>query len=352
MAYATHDASQTYEWALENGPLEMPIPARPLASRATKIWDLDLLSPTGIAAGPAYDSEFVRRYLQLGFDTVIYKTVRSIARDCHPFPNCLFVDDAQMLRAHDIGKSVVVSPKIPSDLTQLAITNSFGVPSVSPEHWMQDFDKAKSFAEAGQSVWLSAMGTHHDHWDIVSDYVRVASMGKDVGAEVIEINYSCPNLNSSEGAIYTTPYLSAQISKAVKAAIGSTKLVIKIGYIADDHLLAELVAKNAPHIDGIAAINTIKMQAVDANGHQALPGNGRLESGICGSVILDLAQEMVVRLADLRAANQYDFEIVGVGGITQPKHFDEYLARGASIAMSGSAAMWNAYLAHDYLLRL
>ena len=45
--------------------------------------------PFGIPAGPLLNSRFTTAAFRMGFDLATYKTVRSRAWGCNPFPNCL-----------------------------------------------------------------------------------------------------------------------------------------------------------------------------------------------------------------------------------------------------------------------
>jgi dihydroorotate dehydrogenase len=54
---------------------------------------------------------------------------------------------------------------------------------------------------------------------------------------------------------------------------------------------------------------------------------------------------MVKRLDAFRKANSLNYEIIGIGGVMTPADFQEYLAAGADVVQSVTAAMWNPSLA-------
>jgi len=196
---------------------------------------------------------------------------------------------------------------------------------------------------------VSINGTPGTGVDIIKDYVRAAEMAKEAGAKIVEANYSCPNVSSGEGSIYADPEFSAKISREIKRSLGSSiPFMIKLGYLQDNNRFAEVVKNNAPFVDGISGINTIKMNVYNEKGEQALPGEGRLGSGLCGNIIRDVAQEFVKNLAKIKQENKFDFIICGVGGIMTADDFAERLESGADIAMSATAAMWNPLLAHEF----
>jgi dihydroorotate dehydrogenase (NAD+) catalytic subunit len=137
------------------------------------------------------------------------------------------------------------------------------------------------------------------------------------------------------------------VVKAIKEELEHIPLIIKIGYFKDQSALRDFVEKIGKSVDGISAINTISAEIVDENGEQALPGEGRLRSGVCGTSIKWAGLEMVKRLKELRDELGYKYKIVGVGGVMDVKDFFEYRETGADYVMSATGAMWNPYLARD-----
>ncbi len=235
-------------------------------------------------------------------------------------------------------------------MEDLTITNSFGVNSLSIPEWQADFEKAQGYMQDGQLLILSVTGTPGlEERSMEDDFAYTAAAGKEAGAKAIVINYSCPNVKEGgEGSIYTDPDYSSLISQKVKKAIGNTPLIIKLGYYENPQALSEVLAKNAPFVDGIAAINTIKMLVREPDGTQALPGKGRLGSGLCGAALKPYSTKTIAAIAAEKKKNNYDFEIIGTGGVVLPEHFDELLSAGAKIAMSGAGAMWDPYLASKW----
>ena len=136
---------------------------------------------------------------------------------------------------------------------------------------------------------------------------------------------------------------------ATKAALGDTPLIIKVGYYAPEQqaVLEEVVRDVNPYVAAISAINTLQGTIVDASGEQALPGTGRLKSGVCGAGIKWAGLDMVRRLDALRKREGYGYEIIGVGGVMTPADFAQYRAAGADVVQAVTAPMWNEHLAQD-----
>jgi dihydroorotate dehydrogenase len=309
-----------------------------------------LKSPLGIPAGPLINSNYVSLYAGLGFDIPVYKTLRTIEKKAHPAPNCLMVDNTRQLEPNDLNQTIHTLNDKAYKLDDIAITNSFGMPSKPVAIWQQDIAKANQSLQNGQLMIVSCVGSPEAPRDIITDYVYCAQLAVEAGAKAIELNYSCPNVTSKEGSIFHDPDLSSQISKAVKKAIGTIPLMIKIGYIHQNNKLLSVIDANAPYIDGIAAINTIPMQVINAQQKQALPGQGRLKSGICGRIIRDLSLNTIARMHQIRMQYHYNITLCGVGGITRLNDFNAYLNQGADIVMSATGAMWDPWLAYKWKL--
>ncbi|WP_116963672.1 dihydroorotate dehydrogenase [Fastidiosibacter lacustris] len=348
MLHPTYNIHKSYDENYQNGPMcDFEIPKR-VKLKPIKLWGYEINSPIGVPAGPLLNSSYIKLYAALGFDLPVYKTVRTVERKAHLAPNCLMVKSNRQLTVDDIGNSIYPFDHEPQTTQEIAITNSFGIPSKSIEIWQADIEKANRFMADDQLMIVSCVGTPSENRNFIDDFVFCAQKAVEAGAKAIELNYSCPNVVSKEGSIYQDPVLSGAISKAVKKAIKDIPLMIKMGYIANEYQVLEILKANAPFIDGVSAINTISMQARNKDGSQALPGEGRLNSGICGSVIKNLALEMTKRIHKIRKQNKFDFVLCSVGGIVSLTDIDDYLQIGADIAMSATGAMWNPLLAYEW----
>ncbi|MEK9181765.1 MAG: hypothetical protein AAB786_01975 [Patescibacteria group bacterium] len=305
----------------------------------------------GIPAGPLINGNFVRAALDQGFDIVTYKTVRSAKYPCHPWPNVLSVKiDGDLTLEKAKGK--LMADKNYHE--PLSITNSFGVPSFDPEFWQKDLSTVVKYARPGQIVIGSFQGTKksgQNTEEYINDYRVTAKMLKDTGVKVVEVNLSCPNEGTNNLLCYDIER-SAKVAKVIKEVIGDTPLIIKIAYFKNDSELHNFVKKIGKIVQGISAINTISAEIVDENGQQALPGEGRLRSGVCGHAIKWAGLDMIKRLKKLREELGFSYSIIGVGGVMNADDFFEYRQAGADAVMSATGAMWNPYLAQEIKERL
>ena len=308
-----------------------------------------LTSPFGIPAGPLLNAKYVVAALAKGFDVVTYKTQRSTDFEVNAFPNVLYVQVDGDLTLEKAAQPLVGHPTTTADPKDLTITNSFGMPSSGPGYWMPDFKQANFAAARGQLVVMSVVGTIKPGFgaeDYYNDFAEVTKLAVEAGAKAIEINLSCPNV-ASEGVLCYTPAAVAAICERAKAVAGDIPLITKIGYFAPSQqaLLEQVVKAMAPYVGAISAINTIAAPVVNEQGEQALPGQGRLKSGMCGAGIKWAGLEMTRRLAKLRTKLGLTYEIVGVGGVMTPADYQQYRAAGADLVQSATGAMWNAELA-------
>ncbi|RLA90679.1 MAG: dihydroorotate dehydrogenase [Deltaproteobacteria bacterium] len=350
---AVYNIRCSYEENLAKGPnlaLE-DLPFTLVGQPRYEFWGKKLNSRLGIPAGLLLDSRWVRLYARLGFDILAYKTVRTRPQPSLPHPNCLLVAAALPCSPKAIPESLTVSQRY-RPVTEISMTNSLGMPSQTPEVWQPDLVRSKESLLPGQMLIVSVVGTAEDNQParFIQDFVRAAALAAEAGAEVIELNFSCPNAPVAEGQIYEAPEFAGQITKAVRQQVKELPLLIKIGYLAEDHRLARLLAAVRDDINGIVAINSLKLIVLDQQGRQALPGAGRSQSGVSGYALKELARDFIRRLVELKQKERYDFKILAAGGILTPGDFEDFLNLGAEAALTCTGAMWDPYLALRYHL--
>ncbi|MFP3867334.1 MAG: hypothetical protein ACLFUU_04115 [Desulfobacteraceae bacterium] len=348
---SVYNIRQTYEANLANGPnlaLES-LPFTLVGQPRHEFLGKKLNSRLGIPAGLLLDSRWVRLYARLGFDILTYKTVRTRLQPSLAYPNCLLVRAPEPWERRTIPDSVEVTKRY-QPLTEISMTNSLGMPSQAPEVWQPDIAKSRESLMPGQMLIVSVVGTAEDNHPgrFIQDFVRAAALAAEAGAEVIELNFSCPNAPVAEGHIYEAPEFAGEITRAVRRQVKDRPLLIKVGYLDEKAHLAGLLAAIRGDINGIVGINSLKLTVVDQQGRQALPGAGRAASGISGYALRALARDFIRRLVSLREKERYDYQILAVGGILTPQDFQDFLDRGADAALSCTGAMWDPYLALRY----
>jgi len=142
------------------------------------------------------------------------------------------------------------------------------------------------------------------------------------------------------------------ITSTMRKSLGNVPLILKMGYLADDNLVLEVMREAVQNgASALSAINTIPAKVLTADGQQALPGEGRLTSGICGATIKPAGLAMARKLLDARSIlglKPEDLTLIGVGGVMTATDALEYLNLGLDGVQSGTGAMWNPALAAEF----
>lgn len=347
-----YDPARTFEENFDDGPFNMDSKKyQETTSPASTFLGFKVHTPFGIPAGPLPTSKHTTVALNLGFDVVCYKTQRSVEFGVNEFPHVLSLQIGGDLTLEKAAEDIVGSTDFPEDSSNLTITNSFGNPSRGPDFWVDDLKKAVAATDDGQLLMMSVVGTVQDGFsdsDYFDDFAATAKLAASAGVKVIELNLSCPNV-ASEGVLCYSADSVVEICKRSKAAIGDIPLVAKVGYYSEDQqdLLEDIAKRIDPFVAAISSINTIPAAIVDDKGKQALPGEGRLKSGCCGSGVRWAGLDMVDRLNEIRKKNRLGFEIIGVGGVMSSDDYAHYIKHGANCVQSATGAMWNQYLAQE-----
>lgn len=342
-----YDPARTYLENFEQGPFSLFADGGVYQDRGEpryKFLGHEVNLPLGIAAGPLLNGRYVKAALDKGFDLPVYKTVRTRKYPAHAWPNVLAV--------HPQGNLPLDTEPLVGDESYtepLSITNSFGVPSFDPDFWQPDVADAVAHAGRGQVVAASFQGTTSGHGDVqgyIEDFALAARLLKETGVKIIEANLSCPNEGTANLLCFDVDRVRRVVER-IREEIGSLGLMVKAAYFRDDEKLRTFVREIGPLVDGVVAINTLPAKILDDKGQQALPGEGRLSSGVCGRSIRWAGLEMSRRLANVREELGLKFSIIGVGGLSDANDYRAYREAGADAAMTATAAMWNPRLAQE-----
>lgn len=349
-----YDPLKTFDDNFDNGPFGEFSNSEKYQNNGEpkyKFLGFPIYSPFGIAAGSLPNSNYIRGAFDKGFDVVCYKTQRTVQFEANEFPNVIPIDVKGDVTLEAAEKGLTLRDGFNSNPKELTITNSFGNPSRGPEYWVEDLKKALKAEGKGQLLISSVVGTIQEGFsseDYYDDFAKAADLAASTGVKAIELNLSCPNV-ANEGIVCYSPEAVIPIVQKARKAIGKTKLLVKFGYFdsAQQSLLEEIMKAIESKIDAVSLINTIPAAIYKKDGSQALPGEGRLKSGLCGAGIKWAGLDMVKRLDALRKKENYKFEIIGVGGVMTPDDFSAYRQAGADCVQSVTGAMWNPNLAAE-----
>lgn len=344
-----YNINRSYEENYREGPVfHGRIPATIPEGPPVSFLGIPANSRLGIPAGPLLNSDWIGFYASMGFDLLVYKTVRTHAHPSYPAPNCLYVSATGDLSPSSLGAPLIGTPNMePTSMRDITITNSFGMPSQEPSVWQDDVALARKKIRDGQVLIVSVVGTEREGETLDENFARAASMAKEAGAMAIEVNFSCPNVKGTEGQIFQNPASSEKVIRTVRSSLGpEMPLIVKIGYIDSDQEAATLVQAIGLHANAISAINTLSATVINSEGRPALPGKGREKSGICGNGIRTSALQVISRLSGSISALGMPLSIIGVGGLMTVEDYDLFRNAGADFAMTATGAMWDPFLAY------
>jgi dihydroorotate dehydrogenase (NAD+) catalytic subunit len=346
-----YDIHKSYLENLEEGPFfQGKIPPRiwPNENQWVDFLGFKVASRIGVPAGPLLNGRWVLFAAEMGFDIVTYKTIRSKPHPAHSVPNMIYVETKGPLSLSRAQEILVQAKLPPQDMTSLAVTNSFGIPSKDHEYLAADIASANASLAPGQVMIVSIVGTPRDGEDFVEDFALCARVALEGGAKIIEADFSCPNVATCEGNLFASPEMVYEISHRIKTAIGTVPLIIKVGVIPEEEILAKVMEAAAKAgVQAICGINTMSMKVVKESGEAAL-GEKRLKAGVCGGPIREVALDFVRKAHKINSAKKLGLTLMATGGATLPEHFGLFLEAGAEVAMSAAGMLWDPYLAARY----
>lgn len=344
-----YDSSLTFQENLLEGPFFTdPIPQRiiPPHSEWKTLFGYDVMTPIGIPACPfVVNARGLKLAIDLGYDVITWKTIRSNATQARPYPQVSLLKNQPII---DFDAPMITTHRTPQSADELAFSVSIGNASHELAWVQEEMHKGRACIQPGQLFISSIYGVGDTQREIIDDFVFLACAVKDAGAHAVEANLSCPNVG---GVLYKNEELVGAICSAIVRAIGDTPLTIKLGmFDSFEHMQIVLLAAARAGVRGITAINAIGMNIVDEQGKEFYPG--RPHAGVCGVPVRPHALQFIADARKISNVHGLQFTILGCGGITQPEHFDLFFHAGADAALSAAGAMHYPYLAHDYATRL
>jgi dihydroorotate dehydrogenase (NAD+) catalytic subunit len=338
---------RTFEQNAAEGPYfsgpYVDIPATPMKG----FLGYRVASRIGMAASLLMNERWFELYSRLGFDLLTYKTVRSRARIAHPVPNWLFMDDTMDL-ARRPGTTLLhatsVAPSSPIDATA---AGSIGMPSSAPEIWRNDIRRCRARLRSGQVMIVSVVGTvdaDTTQQQVIDDFSTLAGEVQQAGAQVVELNFSCPNVGQRESEVYRDVDIAIRIAKAARAAVGSTPLLVKIGPIEERGEMADLLQHLSGVVDGVVMINAPSRVMVDASGAPVF-GVGRSRAGMMGGAVFEIAMQCVRNAIDIVRRDGLELHILAVGGVCSAERIKAFADAGAYAILGASACVWDPWLA-------
>ena len=269
--------------------------------------------------------EMCKKAYEVGWGGVVFKTIG---------PKSYFIDE--------------VSPRFDKldkeDTPFVGFKNMEQIAEHSLEENLADLRKLKK--EFPNKVLIaSIMGNDEKTWE------DLARMVEEAGADMIEMNLSCPQMTSHAmgSDVGTNPELCKKYCQAVKRGSKLPMMAKMTPNITD--MVPVALACLEGGADGIAAINTIKSICnIDLDKKVGLPIiNGKSSiSGYSGKAVKPVALRFIQQMRqDPRLAN---LEISGIGGIETWEDAAEFILVGATTLQVTTGIMQYGYRIVDDLI--
>jgi dihydroorotate dehydrogenase (NAD+) catalytic subunit len=248
----------------------------------------------------------------------------------HPLVNGSGTLDA--LRVGTLGlaayvtKTVTLHPREGNPPPRIAETpagmiNSIGLANPGLERFCADH--LPLLADLGVPLIVSVGG-----WSPGEYATAVARIGAHPGVAAIELNVSCPNVESGCISIGTDPLETRSLVERCRAEADVPVLAKLSPSVADVAAIATAAAEGGA--DGLVLINTVRGIAIDRERLRPLLGGGG--GGLSGPAVKPVALHAV-----FSAFAATGLPIVGMGGVATAQDCIEFLAAGARMVGIGTS---------------
>lgn len=209
--------------------------------------------------------------------------------------------------------------------TASGVLNSIGLQNIGVERVVKE--KAPIWAQWRVPVIVNIAG------ETVEEYTKIAAELEGVaGISGIEVNISCPNVESGGLEFGTSAKTAAAVTEAVRAA-SRLPVIVKLSPNVTDIVEIALAVSKAG-ADALTLINTVRGIAIDVDKRQ--PALGNIVGGLSGPAIKPIALYAVYKVASV-----VKIPIIGCGGIACARDALEFIMAGASAVQVGTANLTN-----------
>ncbi len=165
--------------------------------------------------------------------------------------------------------------------------------------------------------------------EAVEDFAHMARRLDDVpGVAALEVNISCPNINAGGYCFGWDAAMSAEVTRAVRAAT-TLPMIVKLSPGAVD--IAEIAqAVEDAGADAVSLINTLVGMSIDTRSRRPVLANNT--GGLSGPAVRPVAVRMVYQVSQAVRV-----PVIGLGGIARLDDMLEFLMAGASAVQVGTA---------------
>jgi len=225
-----------------------------------------------------------------------------------------------------VAKSITPLPRIghpPPKVveTSCGMLNAIGLTNVGLDKFISD--KLPYLRKCKCAVIVNIAGATVDDYALMAE--RISSQE---GVDAIEVNISCPNVESGGMEFGAT-------AEGASKVIGAVKKVCRVPVIAKlspnvTNIIAIAKAVEDAGADVVSLINTLVGTAIDIDTKQFKLSNKF--GGLSGPAIKPVALGMVYK-----TASNVNIPVIGLGGISSGNDVIEFMLAGASAVQIGTA---------------
>lgn len=230
---------------------------------------------------------------------------------------------------------------------QIGSLNSMGLPNLGYREYATIIPKLKEF---GKPIIASiASARCHHELPPIEQFCEIALAMERAGADALELNLSCPNLEDVPIAM-DPPSVRAlldAVTRAVKIPIG-----VKLSPYNNAPKLFEEIARTLLdfEISYIATINSEPLTLdIDIKTRTKVIRPNEGFGGLGGPAVLPIALAEVHRFYRFFQRHRAPIAVWGVGGITKPEDAIKHFLAGASVIQIGTLFLWEGPHAFEKL---
>ena len=182
--------------------------------------------------------------------------------------------------------------------------------------------------------------------DTVKEYAEIARrLECHEGADAIEVNISCPNVESRGQVFACAPDSAAAVIQAVRRH-SDPRMPILAKLSPDVTDIVEIAgAVVRAGASGVSVINTLLGMRIDLKKRKPLLANKT--GGLSGPAVFPVAVRMVYQVYEA-----VKIPIMGMGGVSSAKDVLEMMMAGASAVQIGAAGLKNPYIFKEIIQSL
>lgn len=205
--------------------------------------------------------------------------------------------------------------------TASGMLNSIGLQNIGVDALIKE--KAPVWAAWQVPVIINIAG------ETVEEYAEIARRLDSVpGVSGLEVNISCPNVDTGGMEFGAEPRLAARVTARVRKATTLPVIVKLSPNVKDIVAIARAVVDGGA--DALSLINTFKGMAIEVKERRPILGN--VAGGLSGPALKPLALYMVYQVA-----GAIKVPVIGCGGIVTATDALEFIMAGARAVQIGTA---------------